>query len=401
MSATVSRAAALSEFCRWIKLISVGASGNAAIFSCFLGRIKSRVADRMPLSVTNAIGYYRGMSRKVWAAAAGAAVPVLVPERAVQLVFDAEWMEKEGLQVARALVDSSRGSRHATRTVAAYAADWRDFVGWCSRSGRQSLPAVADTVALYVADLSSRLKPSTLQRRVAAIAHQHEAAGFALVISGVVRNVLATIRRKPTARVRRVAAISPKELAAVAAQLDGLATIRGCRDRAVILLGFSAALRRSEIVGFDLSDVELRPDRLDLNIARSKTDQDGRGRQLAIPRAKSAGLCAVRALRAWLRIRGDAPGPLFFEVSKVDQVVEGKRMGDYSVYYTLRRAAAAVGLDASKFGAHSLRAGAATAAADAGADVWQVMQLTGHKSMDVAASYVRRGAPRYALRGVL
>ena len=303
--------------------------------------------------------------------------------------------------MAQALVDSSRGAQHASRTISAYASDWRDFLAWCSRVGRVALPASPDTVALYVADLSTRWKPSTLERRVAAISYHHEAAGFSLVTSGAVRNVISAVRRKSGVRVKRMAAISPDELALVSVHLGESASNAALRDRAVMLLGFAAALRRSEIVGFDLADVDLRLDRVELNILRSKTDQDARGRKLVIPKAKNPALCAVRALRAWLRLRGDDAGPLFWPVTNRDELEPGKRLGPHVVYDSLRRAARAVGLDASKFGAHSLRAGAATAAADAGADVFEVMALTGHRSMDIAASYVRRGTSRYALRDVL
>lgn len=332
----------------------------------------------------------------VVSAVAGEAAPV-----PVQMVFDSKWTEKESLQVAQALVNSAVGAQHAARTVSAYASDWRDFLGWCGRVGRQALPADSDTVALYVADLSTRWKPSTLERRVAAIGSYHEAAGFALITSGSVRNVISAVRRKSGARVKRMAAISPAELALVSAHLGGMGTNAGLRDRAVMLLGFGAALRRSEIVGFDLSDVLVKPDRLEVNISRSKTDQDARGRQLVIPPAKNPGLCAVAALRAWVALRGTDSGPLFWPVTNRDELEPGKRLGPHVVYDSLRRAARAVGLDAEKFGAHSLRAGAATAAADAGADVFEVMELTGHRSMDIAASYVRRGVSRYALRGVL
>ena len=167
-----------------------------------------------------------------------------------------------------------------------------------------------------------------------------------------------------------------------------------------MLLGFAAAFRRSDLVALDLADVDLSADRLTLSLQRGKTDQEGRGRQLVIPRANRVGLCPVRALAAWLEERGRWPGPLFCQVSKKDVLVR-ERMRAYEVRYALVTSAGLAGLDATKFGAHSLRAGFVTAAADAGADVFDIMNVTGHKSVENLGMYVRRSVSRYPLRAAL
>jgi integrase len=303
--------------------------------------------------------------------------------------------------MARLRLEELQSFQHAPRTVSAYASDWKDFVRWCADSAKESLPAHPDTVALYLSHLVPLKKVSTLERRMAAIGARHQAAGLPSPTTPLVRSVIAGARRKNRRTVSRKAAITRDELLLICEHLEESGTVRATRDRAAILMGFAGAFRRSELVGLDLADIDLRRDRVEVRLNRSKTDQLGQGRELVLPRAKHGGLCVVRALAAWLGVRGRSPGPLFQDVSiGADAVLPG-RMADHIVYYALRTAAARVGLDATKFGAHSLRAGACTAAADAGADIFEIMALSGHKSVETLGRYVRRSTLNYPLRKVL
>jgi integrase len=262
------------------------------------------------------------------------------------------------------------------------------------------MPADPETVALYLSDILPSFKVSTLERRVAAIRHRHQAAGLPSPSTPAVRAVIAGARRRSTDRVHRKAAISVAELLKVADLLSVEGTNRAVRDRAILLLGFACSFRRSDLAGLDLSDVVAREDRLNVMVGRSKTDQMARGRELVIPKAKRAGLCPVRAFKAWLAVRGTWSGALFSDVARDDSVTR-ERIDGNVVYYAIRSAARRADLDDTKFGAHSLRAGAITAAADAGADVFEIMALSGHKSVENVAMYVRRSVARYPLRKVL
>ena len=322
-----------------------------------------------------------------------------------QLLLCEDWLE-DPLRAARERLMDLQGSRHAPRTELAYAADWRHFLGWCESKRRSPLPAEPDTVALYIADQVPLFAPSTLERRTAAVASYHIRAGYESPVGSVVREVIAGMRRQSAGKVKRMAAITPDELLLVLEQVgegddERERSNRVARDRAALLLAFAGAFRRSEVQTLQLADVELSSARVQVTLGRSKTDQQARGRVLVLPRAKRAGLCCVRMLAAWLKCRGESPGPLFCEISHRDEVRLDAVMQSHSLYYALRQGAQRAGLDATKYGAHSLRAGFVTAAADAGADIFAIMEITGHRSVETVGKYVRRSVHRYPLAKLL
>lgn len=312
------------------------------------------------------------------------------------------------MAAAKARLVQLRSSRYASATIEGYASDWKHFEEWCASAQRDPLPAHPETVALYLSHMLPAYKVSSLERRVAAIASKHLVAEFPAPITPMVRQVLASARRSKRQKIRRKAPISIEELAKVAEFLATAGSLRAIRNRTAILLGFAGAFRRSELSSLDMADVDLAEDRVTVSLGRSKTDQQGRGRVLVIPRANRAGVCCVRALAQWIGLRGKSPGPLFVGVKRGnrkdipgDELRPDKRMNGAEVYWALRAAAAGAGLDAARFGAHSLRAGFVTASADAGADVWDIMATTGHKSVENLGMYVRRAVPNYPLRAVL
>jgi len=137
-----------------------------------------------------------------------------------------------------------------------------------------------------------------------------------------------------------MAATSLDELRLISEQLAGEHTIRSIRDRAMILFGFATAFRRIEIAGFDLSDIELKPASLAISLGKSKADQEGKGRELVIPKAKDPGLCPILALNEWLEARGRWPGPLFTDIrgKKVLKLTRNRMEGSV-VCYAVRAAA--------------------------------------------------------------
>jgi len=276
---------------------------------------------------------------------------------------------------------------HAANTTRAYRADWADFAAWCAAHALAPLPAAPTTVALYLTAAAARLKTSTLERRLCAIAAAHKAAGHpAPTADPAVRTLLAGIRRaKGTKQARKRPTVTHEVRAMVDALPD---TLRGRRDRALLLLGFAGGFRRSELVALDVDDVEETAGGLVVTIRRSKTDQEGAGRRVGIPYGGRH--CPAHALHAWLAAAGIAEGALFRRFDRQGRLLP-LRLSDKGVARLVQRQAAALGLDPTDYGGHSLRAGLATAAAAAGKSERAIMAQTGHKSTEMVRRYIRDG----------
>jgi integrase len=187
----------------------------------------------------------------------------------------------------------------AENTLRGYRADWRDFFGWCESHGLCPLPASPETVAYYIAECAGRLKVGSIQRRLNAIAEAHEAMGLKSPTSaGIVRATLKGIRRTlGTAATQKAPTLTDDIRAMVDATDAGLI---GARDRALILLGFAGAFRRSELVSLDIEDCVFGKDGQTVTLRRSKTDQDGAGRKIGIPYGSNPETCPVRTIQAWI-----------------------------------------------------------------------------------------------------
>ncbi len=165
----------------------------------------------------------------------------------------------------------------------------------------------------------------------------------------------------------------------------------GARDRALILLGFAGAFRRSELVGLDVEDCAFGKDGLTVTLRRSKTDQDGAGRKIGIPYGSNPETCPVRTVQAWLEEAGSDAGPLFRSINRHGQVRTG-RLSGIDVARIVKKLAVRAGLDPAKYAGHSLRAGHATSAAIAGASERSIMRQTGHRSVQMVRRYIRDGS---------
>ncbi len=245
-------------------------------------------------------------------------------------------------------------------------------------------------MALYLTALAERCKVSTLQRRISAISQAHQAAQLdPPTRSLAVRTVMAGIRRaKGTAQAGKAAAVTDTIRMMVGTLPSSLL---GLRDRALLLLGFAAALRRSELVGLDVGDVAFTRDGLVITLRRSKTDQEGQGRTIGIPPGANAVTCPVRALKGWIKAAGIEDGPLFRAITRHGHIAPA-RLSDKAVALVVKRTAQAAGLDPSVFAGHSLRAGLATSAAAAGVSERAIMAQTGHRSVAIARRYIREGS---------
>ena len=286
---------------------------------------------------------------------------------------------------ARAYADEAR----ASSTVRAYEGDLADFRAWCESRGLTALPAGPQSVALYLTERADTHTVATLRRRVAAISVAHRLAGAeSPTTHGSVKSVLRGIARaKGTAQAQK-AAINTEQLRSMVATLPE--SLLGCRDRALLLVGFAGAFRRSEIVGFDVRDVQFVREGALLFVRKSKTDQEQAGRTVAIPYGANPATCPVRVLESWIKNAALTDGALFRSVNRHGQVQQA-RLSAQSVALVVKRCARAAGLACENFAGHSLRSGFCTSAAEGGAGEREIMEQSGHKSLPVVRRYIRRG----------
>jgi site-specific recombinase XerD len=269
-------------------------------------------------------------------------------------------------------------------TLRAYDTRWRLFAGWCRERGVECLPADPLTVATWVGDCG--LAYASINVTLAAIGHAHKLALMASPTTHpAVRATLRGLAREQGTAQRQV---RPLRLSALRRVLDGLPDdYLGQRDRALLLLAFAGGFRRSEIAGLDQTDLAWMEEGLVVTLRRSKTDQTGAGRKVAVPYGSDPATCPVRAVRRWLEVklsRGDAGAALF--ASR-----QGARLCGAGVAGTVKRRAQAVGLDATDLSGHSLRAGFATEAAAQGASERAIARQTGHRNLQTLRKYIREG----------
>jgi site-specific recombinase XerD len=289
-------------------------------------------------------------------------------------------------EASTAAADFARASK-SDATRRAYQADAANFVAWCAQHGLEPLPATVDTVAAYLASLArSGLKASTITRRCAGIRYMHRMAGLEpLTSSEAIKAVLAGIRRSIGTAVTRKAPATAEAIRAIIADIP--ADLRGHRDRALLLLGFAGALRRSELVALDVSDLEESAEGLLVTIRHSKTDQEGAGDFVSIPHGSR--LRPVATVKDWLEAAGITEGPIFRSIKKGGSVTL-ERLSDRSVAQIVKRRAEAAGFDPTIFSGHSLRAGFVTSALHHGADILRVMDVTRHREVSTLKTYDRR-----------
>jgi site-specific recombinase XerD len=274
----------------------------------------------------------------------------------------------------------------STATRRAYRSDFDIFRAWCEERDLHSLPSATETVAEFLASQANReIRPATIARRLAAIRYAHKLAGHACptdseAVKVTLRGIKRTLRAPPQ---RKAPATSEKIVAMATSTGTGP---RGIRDRALLLLGFAGAFRRSELVALDVSDLQFCESGLRVTIRRSKTDQEGEGTTIAIVSGTFA--CPVTATRDWLKQTRIGSGPLFRPISKAGRVLP-RRLSDRAVAEIVKASVRRIGLSAEEFSGHSLRAGFLTSAARRGASIFKMMDVSRHKSVETLRGYVR------------
>jgi integrase len=279
----------------------------------------------------------------------------------------------------------------APSTLKAYATDLANYTAWCVANGLDAMPASPQVVGAYLAAAGEGYAVPTLRRRVAAIARACGVAGHPLDTKHpAIRETMRGIARKHGSRSRRAAALTTPEIRKLCRSCS--VDLAGVRDRALILLAFAGALRRSELVALDVAHVGWTDDGLKILIERSKTDERGEGAELAISSGRAEETCPVSALRFWLEHAGISTGPLFRRISRSGTIGPNRLSADAVRQILLKRAnqAGIKGTLAEPVSPHGLRAGFVTTAYRNGVPDEEIMGHTRHRSLATMRSYVRR-----------
>jgi len=280
-------------------------------------------------------------------------------------------------QTRRELAEASL----AKNTRYAYASDLKQFIKWGGR-----IPCSAAAVESYLMHRAYDLSVATLCRRVMAIRNAHVERGLRSPTDDPeVKKVLRGIRRQFGVAQKQAKPLTRKLLRRIVRSMDHSPIDR--RDRALLLLGFAGGFRRSELVALDVEDLEPTEEGLMVRIKRSKTDQEQRGRLVAIP-LLGGRLCPVTALEKWLKSARIKAGPIFRSFDRGGGLTALRLDGGY-VSQVVKDRLEALGIDPKSYSAHSLRAGLVTEAARAGVPSWKIRQQTGHRSEATLARYVR------------
>lgn len=270
-------------------------------------------------------------------------------------------------------------------TRRAYKSDLAHFEDWGG-----TIPATKEMVAAYLADHAGKLAIATLQRRLASISTAHGAKGLESPTAlKLVQTTLRGIRKRHGKPQKQAKPLLVEDLFRIMPLLSD--TVKDTRDRALLLIGFAGGFRRSELVGLNVEDIEIVRQGLVVTITRSKTDQSGEGRRIGIPFARGAySYCPVLALESWLKQAGITEGSLFRPVTRHGEIKD-TRLSKEAVSRIVKHYTEAIGLDPAYYSGHSLRAGLATSAAQAGVSTLAIRKQTGHRSDAMLNRYVREG----------
>lgn len=313
----------------------------------------------------------------------------------------------------------------ARNTLDAYKSDWADFHAWCIKRQCRCFPADPRDVADYLEDRATNswigplgknkklqekqpLKWNSLQRRLTTISKMHKQLNLPFNPNDqAIKDTLSGIKRKLSEeQVHRIEETrkSPtlideirKMIQAIPVEKEGRDHLIGIRDRALLLIGFAGALRRSEIAKIHLEHLTFVKEGIELLIPWSKTGR----RDIAIPYGSNPETCPVRTVQDWIKAAGINEGPLFRPINKWGQM-QDSAITDKAVVLVIQRnpyimekvrsavEKNSVTSEVPNFGGHSLRAGFVTQSILNGVPEHVIMAHTGHKKSDTLKKYIRQ-----------
>jgi len=308
------------------------------------------------------------------------------------------------LEAERLYVRSLEFQRAGTpaNTRRAYQGDWKRFSEWCEAWGHRALPASPQVVILYVTYLADperpggSQKPATIERAMAAISHYHKVRGYVPPRQSVhLQQHIQKVKNALKAAPEQAPPLLVRHLEKIISRMPATDLV-SLRDKALLLVGWAGALRRSEVALLDRKHAVFTPEGILLTIGSSKTDQEGAGARIPIEPAKNRDLCPVAALRAWLDAR------IGLELTPSDPLfsrtyfggITTERIPDWEINEVVKTWARKADIHpdqpGAEFSGHSLRAGFITEAACAGRAEWRIMGHSRHKSYESFRGYIRR-----------
>jgi len=273
-------------------------------------------------------------------------------------------------------------SSKSVNTLRAYKADFSDFNNFCKTYNLRPLPATCKTVSMYITQLSKKSKFSTLKRRLAAIKVYHKLNGSYIDLKNpIISENLTSIKKKIGIFQKAKKPLSINDLKKIINEIEKeKKEMERFRNKALILIGFAGAFRRSELVSLMIDDLDFVDEGVKIFVKKSKTDQSGEGMIKAIPYFNNKLLCPVNSLKNWLSYLNNMKitGTKIFNMS------------DKNVSLIVKKYTSKIGLESFKYSGHSLRSGFATSTAESGADERQIMNMTGHKSSQMVRRYIHQ-----------
>jgi len=272
-------------------------------------------------------------------------------------------------------------------TKKAYRNDWNHFIQWCEDNNLNPLPADKKTVVLYLTDIKDQYKPTTIERRITSISKIHQYAGEETPTQNTeVRETLNAIKRVKESTVDKKDPLLTDHIIQICVTMGNRLIDK--RDKSLILVGFASGMRRSGLVSLNVDDINITDKGLRVTIKKSKTDQEGKGRQIGIAHGKNKSTDPVSAYKQWLERSGIEEGAVFRSVGK-DGKVKTKRLKGYSVSRIVKKHAKRIGMDPDSVSSHSLRSGLVTQSCMNELSIFSIMEQTGHKSQSVVREYYK------------
>lgn len=306
---------------------------------------------------------------------------------------DHEILEDQKMQQARDFFEYHKRSK-SSNSIRAYRFAWTKFTDWCASNSYDPFsPPVKSyefLLGLFISSMAKtkQLRPKSLETYLAGLKHFYAENNIDVdTRHKEIRQAMAGIKRELGTKQTRKAPLTTENIKLLIDSIGRLVWPIEVRDKAMILIGFAGAFRRSELVAIDIEHLRFDPHGVSIFIPKSKTDQQMEGRFIDIPFASSDQYCPVRALQAWIQCAEIESGAVFLQVHKGGKIVR-ERLGDRSVALMLKRRCKPFGISEDIAG-HSLRAGHVTASIKNGTPETWIMRQTGHTNINTLRKYER------------
>lgn len=296
-------------------------------------------------------------------------------ERTLSLRVDKE-LHQEAREYLRA------GLQGAANTHRAYSTDIRQYLAWCRENSYVSTPLTPVALVEYVTFLGRTRSFFTIQRHLASIAKYHRQNNVVSPSTNEQFKVfMKGFKLKKTVRQKQAPDFTVKQLRQA---LDALPdTPTGLRNRAILLLGFTGAFRRSELAQLDVNHILIDQAGMVIRLDRSKTNQFGEVEEKAVSYASESDYCPIGAVQQWLALLDRDQGPLLVRIRKGERVTQERLSDEWGNLLVQQHLG-------EPYTAHSLRASFVTIAKANGADDLEVMNQTKHRTTTMIQRYDRR-----------